>query len=223
MSLLNRVPLVLALSLLPLSTLAQRNNPFSANPDVRTTVASVKAVEPRQVDITTAVKPPEISLVAITKIADLTQTYRIGPGDTLFIVLANAPNASGYYSVSPDGTIDFPLAGDSPQVGGMTVNEIEDQLSSRIKLYHDPRVTVTVREFGSHKIEVSGLVERNGERFLQREAMPLFTIKADVGVKADAVRVVIRRSSGTTETYELRDARTDSVLISAGDVVEFAK
>jgi len=37
------------------------------------------------------------------------------------------------------------------------------------------------------------------------------------------VRVVIRRSSGTTEMYELRDARTDSVLISAGDVVEFAK
>jgi hypothetical protein len=84
-------------------------------------------------------------------------------------------------------------------------------------------VTVKVREFGSHKIDVAGLVERNGERFLQREAMPLFTVRADVGVKNDALRVVIKRPSGTTETYSLADMRTDSVLVSAGDVVEFGK
>ncbi|HEY2847987.1 MAG TPA: polysaccharide biosynthesis/export family protein [Pyrinomonadaceae bacterium] len=222
MSFWKRVPLVFALSLLPLgATFAQRNNPFSANPDVRSAVASAKHVEPAQVDIAQAIKSREVR--ATEKPSDLTHIYRIGPGDALYIVLANAPNAAGYYSVDRDGTIDFPLAGNAPRVGGMTVEEIEHELSSRIKLYSDARVSVKVREFGSHKINVSGLVERNGERSLQREMMPLFTIKATAGVDRAATVVVIRHSSGSTEIYRLADPHTDNVSVSAGDTIEFAK
>jgi protein involved in polysaccharide export with SLBB domain len=212
-------PFVIAAAvLLTLSggTIAQRNNPFSENPDARTAVASAKRLE-------VPIVRQSAQVASQPAVAEVTQIYKIGAGDTLQIVLANAPNASGYYSVQADGTVDFPLAGDAPRVGGLTCGEIERQLSSRIKLYSDPQVHVQVREFGSHKINVSGLVERNGERYLQREAMPLFTIKADVGVKADAGRAIIRRTSGASETYKLDDIRTDDVLITSGDSVEFAK
>jgi hypothetical protein len=97
-----------AVMLLPLTAaLAQRNNPFSANPDVRTPVAAVKRVEPQPVDIPQAVKSHETS--PAEKEVDLTQIYRVGPRDTLFIALANAPNASGYYSVQQDGRSTFHL------------------------------------------------------------------------------------------------------------------
>ena len=200
---------------------AQRNNPFSSNPDVRTTVAAVERVEPKPVTVQTA-KPP-VNIDAPERSAELTRSYKIGAGDMLYIVLANAPNASGYYTVRGDGTIDFPLAGDSPKVAGLAASEIEQALASRIKLYRDARLHIKVQEFGSHKINVTGLVERNGEHFLQREAMPLFTIKADVEVHTDATKVLVRRSSGATETYNLSDLRTDDVLVYSGDAVEFVK
>ncbi|MBV9241461.1 MAG: polysaccharide biosynthesis/export family protein [Acidobacteria bacterium] len=221
----NRVPVVFAVGFILLLTAtgsAQRNNPFSANPDTRNVQARVQRPEPEPVVITSVVEQRAI-IPAATTDADPTRTYKVAPGDTLYIVLANAPNASGYYSVRADGSIDFPLAGDGPNVQGMNTGEIERSLSSDIKLYRDAHLQVTVREFGSHKINVTGLVERNGERFLQREAMPLFTVKADVGVNAWARNVTITHASGSKETHDLRDIRTDDVLVCAGDVIEFAK
>ena len=218
----NRVPIVVALVLASVAAAsAQRNNPFSSNPDVRTTVASVKRADAPQPDVRTA--KTSVTVDAGERTADLTRIYKIGVGDMLHIVLANAPNASGYYTVRSDGTIDFPLAGDSPKVDGMAPSDIEQMLASRIKLYHDPRLQVRVQEFGSHKINVTGMVERNGERFLQREAMPLFTIKADVEVHAGATMVVVKRSSGKAEKYNLNDLNTDEVLVYAGDAIEFVK
>lgn len=220
MSYSKHAPFVVAAAVLltlSVGTSAQRNNPFSANPDTRTAVAVAKRVDPP------ATVNLNVQTVFPSGTSEPTQIYKIGAGDTLQIVLANAPNASGYYSVRSDGTIDFPLAGDAPRVGGLTSAEVERLLSSRIKLYREPQVQVKVREFGSHKIHVSGLVERNGERYLQREAMPLFTVKADVGVKAGATRVVINRASGVVETFGLIDPKTDDVLVRAGDTVEFSK
>jgi polysaccharide export outer membrane protein len=220
MSYSKHAPFVLAIAVLlnlTVGAVAQRNNPFSANPNTRTAVATVK-----RVDTPAAVKKSFGTGSKLT-FSEITQVYKIGAGDTLQIVLANAPNASGYYSVQADGTIDFPLAGNAPRVEGLTSGQIEQFLSSRIKLYRDPQVQVKVREFGSHKINVAGLVERNGERFLQREAVPLFTIKADVGVKPEASTVLIRRSSGSAETYKIGDLRTDDILVAPGDIVEFAR
>lgn len=53
--------------------------------------------------------------------------------------------------------------------------------------------------------------------------MPLFTVKADVGVKGEAKRVLIKRSTGATEVYMLDNPRTDDVLVRPGDEMEFAK
>ena len=217
MRLLKQVPFVFAMAFLLVPAIfAQRDNPFSVNPETRRSVASVTRLEQRQ-PVTTS------ESVASAPAIDATQIYRVGAGDTLFIVLANAPNAAGHYSVRPDGTIDFPLAGDDLEVRGMTSSQIGQMLSSRVKLYRDARVSVKVQEFGSHKINVSGLVECGGERFLQREAMPLYSVKADVGVNRDAKVVVIKRLSGVTEIYALALPHTDDVLVMAGDAIEFEK
>lgn len=151
-----------------------------------------------------------------------TEIYRVGVSDVLFISLQNAPaKSSTYFTVLSDGSIDYPLAGGMVSVGNLSIEEIEDLLTSKISLYENPQVSVKVREYASHPITVLGLVENSGEKFIQREAVPLFVIKAEAIVQPDADEVSIRRANSTTESFKLNDPKSDEVLIMSGDIIEF--
>lgn len=151
-----------------------------------------------------------------------TEIYKVGVGDVLFISLQNAPSkASTYFTVLNDGTIDYPLAGEMVAVQGLTTEDIEDLLKEKIKLYENPQVSVKVREHASHKISVFGLVENAGEKFLQREAIPLYVVRAEAIVQPNASQVVIKRANSETENIDLKDAKSEDILIFPGDIVEF--
>lgn len=151
-----------------------------------------------------------------------TEIYKVGIGDVLFISLQNAPSkVSTYFTVLNDGTIDYPLAGEMVAVQGLTIEDIEDLLKEKIKLYENPQVSVKVREHSSHKISVFGLVENAGEKFLQREAIPLYVVRAEAIVQPHASQVVIKRATSETETIDLKDSKSEDVLIFPGDIVEF--
>lgn len=163
-----------------------------------------------------------IAKTASVKTLPPTEVYKVGVGDVLFINLKNSPRASGYHTVRPDGTIDFPLAGEHVVVADQTVESIEEIIASSITLYTDPQIEVRVREYGSHRIAVSGRVERAGEKNLQREAIPLFVIRAEAMVDPTATKVRITRAPLLkAETYDLRDPKTEDVLIYPGNSVEF--
>ncbi|MGI9036578.1 MAG: polysaccharide biosynthesis/export family protein [Pyrinomonadaceae bacterium] len=150
------------------------------------------------------------------------EIYKIGVGDILFISLQNAPSKeSTYFTVLKDGTIDYPLAGEMVSVLGLTTDEIEAALREKIKLYENPQVSVKVREHNSHNYTVLGMVEKPGEKFLQREAYPLLVVKAEAIVEPKADRAVIKRHDSQTEIIDLKDAKSDDVLIFSGDIVEF--
>jgi len=152
----------------------------------------------------------------------LTEIYKIGVGDVLFVSLQNAPaKVSTYFTVLNNGTIDYPLAGEMVSVGGLTTEEVEDLLRGKIKLYENPNVSVKVREHASHSITVLGMVERAGEKYLQREAMPLFIIRAEAVVQPKANTAVIKRANLEIEKVDLRDGKSEDVLIFPGDIVEF--
>ena len=106
-------------------------------------------------------------------------------------------------------------------VSGLTVEEIEELLQSKIKLYENPQVAVKIREYASHPITVLGLVEKSGEKFIQREAVPLFVVKAESIVQPSADQVLIRRGNSDVETVNLKDAKADEILIFPGDILEF--
>lgn len=152
-----------------------------------------------------------------------TEIYKVGIGDVLFISLQNAPSGSTtYFTVLNDGTIDFPLAGEMVSVQGLMTDEIEDYLREKIKVVENPQVTVRVREHASHTVSVLGLVEKPGEKFLQREAVPLFVVRAEALVKPSANRVIIRRANSVTETFDLNLASYEDILVFPGDIVEFS-
>ncbi len=169
-----------------------------------------------------ASKTLEIAKRANTSAFSPTEIYKIGVGDILFISLQNAPaKDSTYFTVLNDGTIDYPLAGEMLSVNGLTSEEVEDLLKLKVKLYENPQISVRVREHASHRITVLGLVEKAGEKYLQREAMPLFIVRAEAIVQAKANIVVIKRADSETETIDLKDSKSDEVLIFPGDIVEF--
>lgn len=151
-----------------------------------------------------------------------TEIYKIGAGDVLYIGLQNSSQGSGYFTVRADGTIDYPLAGENVKVTDQTVEIVEENLASAITLFKDPAVEVKVRQYASHRVKVGGLVDNAGEKFLQREAMPLFAIRAEAGANPKATRVAIRRGdSQNMEVHELNDPKTEALLIRSGDNVEF--
>lgn len=151
-----------------------------------------------------------------------TDVYKVGAGDVLFISLQNAPsNSSTYFTVLNDGTIDYPLAGQMISVAGLTVEEIEDLLKEKIKLFENPQVAVKVREHASHSITVLGLVEKAGEKFLPRDAMPLYYVRAEAVVQSKANQAVIKHANSKSEIVDLNDSKNDNVLIFPGDIVEF--
>lgn len=168
-------------------------------------------------------KAPEVVKTTIVVPSSPTETYKVGLGDVLFISLENAPNKdASYFTVLRDGTIDYPLAGEVVSVTGLTIEQIEAMLEEKIKLYESPQVSVKVRERNSHIVKVAGLVENSGELMIERDALPLFVIKAKAVVSSDATKVSIKREGTETQTLDLKDYKTSEVLIFPGDIIEFS-
>lgn len=151
-----------------------------------------------------------------------TEVYKVGISDILFISLQNAPSGSTtYFTVLNDGTIDYPLAGERVSVQDLTTDEIEEYLKEKIKVVENPQITVRVRDHLSHSISVLGLVEKPGEKFLQREAITLFVVRAEANVKPTANRVIIRHTNSVTDTFDLNLINYEDVLVFPGDIIEF--
>jgi protein involved in polysaccharide export with SLBB domain len=169
-----------------------------------------------------AAKTLEVAKRANTAAIKPTEIYKVGAGDVLLIGLQNVPaKSASYFTVLDDGSIDYPLVGEMISVAGLTTDEIEDLLKEKIKLYENAQVSVKIRDYASHKFTVLGLVEKAGEKYLQREAVPLFIVRADAVAQAKANRVTIKRADSTTETLDMSDPKYEDVLVFAGDIVEF--
>jgi protein involved in polysaccharide export with SLBB domain len=150
----------------------------------------------------------------------LTDIYRVGVGDVLDIRLLNANrNESTLFTVMEGGLLEYPLAGDPLQVAGKTAEEISAALIPRIKLYDKPQVVVSVRQYASHSVIVTGLVLDPGTKALRREAVPLYVLLAESQPRPEAAQATIRRAGSPAITLDLTDTAASATLIYPGDVV----
>ena len=216
-----------------------RNNPYAPSPTGKTRVAVASnnetnnrvafVLQPQgrdqqaeralSTDVIRSIAAPDVKAL---KPLPPTEIYKIGVNDVLRIKLQNAASGSDYYTVRPDGSIDFPLAGGNIAVAGLTITEIEEVLKSSIKLYSDPRLEIKIREYGSHKITLSGSVRNPGERNLQREAVPFYVIKAGAIIMPETNSIKITSGGNNTQMFDLHDPKLDNVLITPGMTIEFA-
>src|SRR5205085_8773274 len=127
------------------------------------------------------------------------------------------------YTVLAGGVLDYPLLRDPLTVAGMTTDELAAQLIADFRhrgIYEHPQLRVSVREYASHAVLVSGLAGDPGTKILRREAIPLYVVIAEAQPKPEAGRaVIISHSTGKVITVDLGDAAALNTLVQAGDVV----
>ncbi len=119
--------------------------------------------------------------------------------------------------------MEYPLIGEPLQVAGLPVNEIGARLESELKrrgVDQQPKVAVGVREYSSHNIIVSGLVNEPGTKVLRREAIPLYVVIADAQPRPEAGQaLIISHEGGQRTTVDLTDSQAKGKLIFPGDVI----
>ncbi len=152
-----------------------------------------------------------------------TSIYRVGVGDILDVRVANSPSGrSTLYTVLDGGVLDFPLAGGPVKIAGMTTEQVGAKLAGELRrrnVQDGSQVLVSVREFASHTILVSGLVSYPGSRVLRREAVPLYVVLAEAQPRPEAGRVLIMRDGAQVQPVDLSDPAATSVLVQPGDVI----
>ena len=151
-----------------------------------------------------------------------TGLYRVGIGDVLDIRLANLPTReSTLFTVLKNGSLEYPLLGGPLSVSGMTTDEIAKLLSNEIKVIKTARVSVGVRDYASHPIVITGLVDSPGRKMMRREAIPLFAVLAEALPRPEATLATIVRN-GNNQTVPLTDEQAMSTLVLPGDVIKIS-
>lgn len=158
--------------------------------------------------------PPAPSLAAT---ADY--SYKIGPGDTLNIVVWRNPELSMSVPVRPDGKISAPLIDDLGAMGKDSTTLARDIEKELGKFIRDPVVTVIVTAFVgpySEQIRVVGAAAKPQILAYKQKMTVLDVMIAVGGITdfADGNRATILRTSESNAQYtvRLRD------LIKNGDV-----
>jgi|KBSSwiStaDraftv2_1062776.scaffolds.fasta_scaffold521440_1 polysaccharide export outer membrane protein len=90
--------------------------------------------------------------------------YVIGPKDVVKITIYGEPDLTGRtYVIDGDGMFSFPMIG-RMQAAGLTVPQLEQALRKRLvpDFFRNPQISISVEEFLSKEIVVSGEVARPG-------------------------------------------------------------
>jgi protein involved in polysaccharide export with SLBB domain len=151
-----------------------------------------------------------------------TVVYHVGVGDVLDIRLTNLPTReSTLFTILKNGLLEYPLLSGPLPVAGMTTDEIARLLSDEIKVIKAARVSVSVRDFASHAVVVTGLVDSPGRKTMRREAMPLFAVLAEALPRPEASLAIIARA-GNSQTVSLSDEPAMATLVLPGDVINIS-
>ncbi len=110
------------------------------------------------------------------------QEYDIGPLDVLRIAVLGQPEMSGEFPVDQAGMMDFPFLG-SIKASEMSPKEFEKKLMTLLSdgYLKRPQVAVTVKEYRSQRVWVTGEVPKAGPHSL-RSDRKLLSLVTDLGM-----------------------------------------
>jgi polysaccharide biosynthesis/export protein len=126
------------------------------------------------------------------------QDYEIGSGDVLHVIVLDQPGLTGDFKVDPEGLIAYPFLG-KLKAAGMSTTEVERKLTTLLSegYLRKPRVAVSVKEFGSQMVYVSGEFKNPGPYSLKadRSLLALLTQVGEVTQNAGHEVIVVRPPS----------------------------
>lgn len=147
-------------------------------------------------------------------------SYELGPSDQVMI---HAPDAEELndktFKIEDDGTATLPLVG-AVKMGGLTVEQVEDDLKNRLKTYiRNPLVSITVVQFRSAPVFFVGQFLRPGIYALQGRHTLVEMMQSVGGLQPTAsrrIKITRKNESGPiplSSAVEDPGTRTSSVEI----------
>jgi protein involved in polysaccharide export with SLBB domain len=155
---------------------------------------------------------------APTTAANLTEGYRLEPGNRVRVLVFGETNLSGDFQVDGGGNISLPLVGNVP-ASGLTSAELSQRVEEVLKrdnFLREPRVSVEIQTF--RPFYVLGEVRGPGE-FPYSLGLTVLSAIARAGgydYRAREGEVVLVRMIGT-EQQEFR--ATERTPIQPGDII----
>ncbi|MGD0502375.1 MAG: polysaccharide biosynthesis/export family protein [Steroidobacteraceae bacterium] len=156
--------------------------------------------------------------------------YHLHPGDKVIVGVYDDPKLLPQeITVTPDGKISYPLAGEIV-AGGKTVEQVRLELQTKLKKYiSDPIATVIVTDTKGNVVYVIGQVNKPGSVIMNPTINVLQALSVAGGgnpyAKLDSI-IVIRSSAGGQRVLPFKYGAVSSgkdlsqnVELESGDVV----
>jgi polysaccharide export outer membrane protein len=154
------------------------------------------------------------------------QEYVIGARDVLKITVWGQDDLSKEYPVDPDGYVSFPLIG-RVKATGLTPTAFAGELRTRLEkdYFVNPQVLVSVKEYLSQKVHVSGEADKPGVYYLSGPTTVRDILSRAGGLsKAAGSQVVLVRAESLREAAgknpEAGTLRLNVARVLAGDPAE---
>lgn len=154
--------------------------------------------------------------------AESQSTYVLGPEDLISIRILEAQDiADKPLRIDSRGYIELPLAGRC-LAGGLTVEQLQQELSSRLKTYiRDPHISITIEESRSQPVSVIGAVTTPGLHQLQGQKTLTEVLAMAGGVRPDAghtVKITRRLEWGKVPLPSAADDATGQFSVAEVDL-----
>jgi polysaccharide biosynthesis/export protein len=147
--------------------------------------------------------------------------YRVGPEDLILVTVLDAPEFSRSVRINAEGAFRLPLVKQIIPASGKTTAELEQTIARVLLeegLLREPSVSVTVREFQSKPVTVTGAV-RSPIVFQALRPLPLSEALARAGGLSETagpeILIAIPPSDGKTARKEVRVSAHN--LLKMGD------
>lgn len=176
-----------------------------------------------------AAPPPAVAATAAPGAA-VSSSYRIGPNDTLELVVFQVPELTRTVQVDANGQFTLPFVG-TVNAAGRTTDELTKMLTERLSggFLRDPQVTVLVTQAVSQRVTIDGGVVKPGIYSLTGPTTLLQAIALANGPDSRIANVrkvaVFRAASGgqrTSQFYDLsriRDGKAPDPAVQADDII----
>lgn len=141
--------------------------------------------------------------------------YRLGPGDELRVIVYGEEGLSGEYAVDGSGVVSMPLLG-QVQVGGLTLRELETQLTESLDANYLRNPSVTAEVLNFRPFYIIGEVMAGGE-FPYKDGISVLNAVAIAGGYTFRARERGIKINRAGETIQVREPATTPVM--PGDVI----
>lgn len=156
------------------------------------------------------------------------ESLLIGPGDQLRVQVFDTPDLDEVARVTDNGEIPFPITGGSIKVAKSTPAEaasIIEQALKEARIMRNPRVLVTVQEYATQSVTVSGQVVKPGayEITTPRSIIDVLALAGGLTDVADRHVTIKHAEDGTEQTVFISNDSTEAskriTLVNPGDKV----